>query len=224
MLFELKDITKVYGKKENAFKALDKVSISIKKGETVGIVGKSGSGKSTLMHVMASLDAPTAGLIAYEGRQYNKLSAKDLNILRNRTFGFVFQQFYLNPKETVLDNVALPLKIAGTPKKERDTKALKILKALGMDSKSKNRAADLSGGQKQRVCIARAMIADPDVIFADEPTGNLDTESGKQVIEELFKLNRNNGKTVIIVTHDEDIAALCNRRIRITDGKVEAAT
>jgi putative ABC transport system ATP-binding protein len=221
MLFKLKSISKNYGKHESSFQALKGISLEINEGESVGIVGKSGSGKSTLMHVMATLDSPTSGIITYNGNNLDKLSDKELDGIRNREFGFVFQQFFLKADETVLDNVALPLKLAGVAKKERNAKAMSLLKQVGLEDKAANKAADLSGGQKQRVCIARALVAEPKVIFADEPTGNLDTESGKSVIGTLFGLNKNKGITLIVVTHDNDLAAKCKRQIRITDGKIE---
>jgi putative ABC transport system ATP-binding protein len=219
--FELKSISKTYGKKEGAFEALKDVSLRVKNAETLGIVGKSGSGKSTLMHIMATLDAPTVGTVIYNGNDLSKLSDKQIDELRNREFGFVFQQFFLKANETVLENVALPLKLAGVSTKERNARALSMLKQMGLEDKANNKATDLSGGQKQRVCIARALVTEPKVIFADEPTGNLDTDSGKAVINILFELNKTKGITLIIVTHDDDLAAKCRRQVRLKDGRVE---
>ena len=154
-----------------------------------------------------------------DGVDATKLSAHELNRLRNQTFGFVFQQFFMNPSDTVLENVVLPLKIAGKHRKERRTMAEKALKTVGLSERIKFKANDLSGGQKQRVCIARAIVNHPKILFADEPTGNLDSTTGDKVIKLLFDLNKK-GVTLIIVTHDEDLAKLCNRQIRISDGKI----
>lgn len=218
MLLQAKDITKTYGKKDLAFQALKGVTLGIKKGESVAIIGKSGSGKSTLMHVLAALDHQSSGTLAFEGENMASMPIRTLNRLRNREFGFIFQQFFLNGRETVLENVMLPLKIAGVGARSRKARALQSLAEVDLTDKAKNRATDLSGGQKQRVCIARALVNDPSVIFADEPTGNLDTENGQRITDLLFRLNRDKGITLIIVTHDDDLAALCDRRLRMKDG------
>jgi putative ABC transport system ATP-binding protein len=220
-LVSIKDLTKTYGKKENIFKALRGITLDISKGDSLAIIGKSGSGKSTLMHILACLDKPTSGTFLFEGKNLNKLKTRELDTLRNERFGFVFQQFFMNANDTVLDNVALPLKIAGVGMRERRRHALEILKQVDLADKAKNRARDLSGGQKQRVCIARALITKPDVIFADEPTGNLDSVTGAQVEEILFNLNKELGITLIIVTHDDDLAKKCKRQIYIKDGKIQ---
>lgn len=220
MLFTLKNISKQYGKKSNTFAALKDVSFEVKKGESLGIIGKSGSGKSTLMHILATLDAPTGGDISYGGENLRSFSPKQLDSLRNREFGFVFQQFFLNPNDTVLENVALPLKLAGVSRKERNKRALEVLEQVDMADKAGNKATDLSGGQKQRACIARALVGSPQVIFADEPTGNLDSESGKLVMNALFDLNKTKGITLILVTHDSELAAKCRRQIKIKDGQL----
>lgn len=219
-VIEVRDLVKVYGKRSTAFEALKGVSLDIEAGESVAIVGKSGSGKSTLMHLLALLDKPTAGTIKIDGIDSTKLSQRELNKLRNRTFGFVFQQFFMNPNDTVLENVVLPLKIAGVGHHERKNLAEKALNTVGLGERIKFKANDLSGGQKQRVCIARAIVNDPKILFADEPTGNLDSATGDKVIELLFGLNKDKGVTLIIVTHDEDLARLCDRQIRIADGKI----
>lgn len=218
-VIEVKNLTKVYGKRSTAFTALKDINLTINKGESVAIVGKSGSGKSTLMHLIALLDRPTKGSVEVDGIDSAKLKGRKLNQLRNRTFGFVFQQFFMNPSDTVLENVVLPLKIAGKHRKERRTMAEKALKIVGLSERIKFKANDLSGGQKQRVCIARAIVNDPKILFADEPTGNLDSATGDKVIKLLFDLNKK-GVTLIIVTHDEDLAKLCSRQIRISDGKI----
>lgn len=224
MVLQAKEITKVYGKGQNTFIALDKVSFSIEKGESVAIIGKSGSGKSTLMHVLAALDRVNAGSIEFNDQDYSTLRAGQLDKLRSKHFGFIFQQFFLNGRETVLENVLLPLKIAGVGFGERKKRALAALEAVDLLDKRSNRATDLSGGQKQRVAIARALVNDPEVIFADEPTGNLDSENGARIEELLFDLNRNKGITLIIVTHDDDLAAKCDRQFNMKDGQLTEAT
>lgn len=219
-LIEAKNIVKVYRDGASFFKALDKVSINIKKGESVAIIGKSGSGKSTLMHLLALLDKPNEGQILINGKDTALLKKKELNKLRNQTFGFVFQQFFMNPQDTVLENVILPLKIAGVPSKKRKEIAMKALEEVELADKFNNKASNLSGGQKQRVCIARAIANSPKILFADEPTGNLDSNTGDKVEKLLFSLNKEQGITLIIVTHDEALANKCDRQIRIKDGKI----
>jgi putative ABC transport system ATP-binding protein len=213
-----KKLTKEYGKKENKFIALDDINIEINKGESVAIIGKSGSGKSTLMHLLALLDEPSKGSVIIDSQDAKKLSSKKLDRLRNASFGFVFQQFFLNGNDSVLNNVILPLKIAGIGRRSRKKRGLEVLRAVELEEKANNKAIDLSGGQKQRVCIARALINNPSIIFADEPTGNLDSETGSKIINLLLQLNREKGITLIIVTHDSELAAICNRQIHIKDG------
>jgi putative ABC transport system ATP-binding protein len=213
-----KNLTKKYGKQANEFIALSDVSISITPGESVAIIGKSGSGKSTLMHLLALMDEPTDGSVLINGKTATNLSKRSKDKLRNKTFGFVFQQFFLNGNASVLENIILPLKIAGINSKERKRRGLEALKAVGLTDKATNKANNLSGGQKQRVVIARALINNPQIIFADEPTGNLDSNTGAHIENLLFKLNKEKGITLIIVTHDEDLAKLCDRQIHIKDG------
>ncbi|MSS12397.1 ABC transporter ATP-binding protein [Bifidobacterium tsurumiense] len=220
LLIRLDDVIKRYGQGDSAFTALNHVSVSINKGESVAIIGKSGAGKSTFMHLTALLDTPTSGSITLNGTNTTKLSASQLAKVRNDTFGFVFQQFFLITNGSVLDNVALPLTIAGVNRRRRERRAMNALKLLGLDNKAHNKASDLSGGQKQRVVIARALINEPDVIFADEPTGNLDSATGQVVEDTLFSLHRDRGITLVIVTHDPDLAAKCDRQITIADGRV----
>ena len=220
VVLEACHVSKVYGKRENAFKALSNINLKIYEGESVAIVGKSGSGKSTLMHILALLDKPTEGNIKIDGKDSIKLKGRALNKLRNRYFGFVFQQFFMNSYNSVLDNVLLPLKIAGTSRRTRKARALQALKEVDLDQKAKNKGINLSGGQKQRVCIARAIVNNPKVIFADEPTGNLDSATGDKIEKLLFGLNKEKGITLIVVTHDEELAAKCSRQIHIADGHI----
>ncbi len=215
-----RNLTKQYGSGSARFDALKGVTIDIADGESVAIVGKSGSGKSTLMHILALLDSPTSGELAVDGTDAAKLRGARLNSLRNRTFGFVFQQFFLTPNTTVLDNVMLPLKIAKVGSRERKRRALEALEQLELTDKAKSKATDLSGGQKQRVVIARALVNNPRIIFADEPTGNLDSATGAVVEDLLFRLNKENGITLVIVTHDEELAARASRRIYLKDGLI----
>lgn len=217
-IIEVRELKRSYGKQATRFEALKGVSFSIEEGESVAIIGKSGSGKSTLMHILALLDQPTSGDIILNGENATGIKGRRLDEVRNKTFGFVFQQFFMNAKDSVMTNVLLPLKIAGISMKERRRMALEALKAVELDDKLDNKASDLSGGQKQRVCIARALVNNPKIIFADEPTGNLDTATGDKIEKLLFDLNRDKGITLIIVTHDDELASRCNRQIRIKDG------
>lgn len=219
-LFSVRNLHKSYGSGESRFEALKGIDLDVFAGESLAIVGKSGSGKSTLMHLLALLDKPTEGEIELEGKQTSRLRGAQLNKVRNETFGFVFQQFFLSPRESVLENVVLPLKIAGMSSREQRQRGLQVLGELELSDKAKNKATDLSGGQKQRSVIARALINEPRVIFADEPTGNLDSATGAKVEDILFNLNTVRGITLIIVTHDEDLAARCGRRIYIADGEI----
>ena len=219
-VIEAKNIKKSYGKNETKFDALKGVDLKVEKGESVAIIGKSGSGKSTFMHILALLDQPTSGDIYFIGKIVTSIRKKVLNKTRNEEFGFVFQQFFMNAKDTVLNNVLLPLKIGGISGSKRKKMALDALKAVGLEDKVQNKANNLSGGQKQRVCIARALVNNPQIIFADEPTGNLDSATGKKIEELLFDLNKNKGITLIIVTHDPDLAARCDRQVHVRDGLI----
>jgi putative ABC transport system ATP-binding protein len=221
-IISTKNLTKIYGKRSSAFEALRGISLDIKAGESVAIIGKSGSGKSTLMHLLALLDTPTTGTIKIDSKDSSKLTRRKLNRLRNHRFGFVFQQFFMNPNDTVLNNVILPLKIAGVGFRERKRRALEALKTVELDDKASSRGKDLSGGQKQRLCIARAIVNHPKIIFADEPTGNLDTATGEKITSLLFDFNKNQNITLIIVTHDADLASHCQRQIHIKDGLIES--
>lgn len=217
-----RDVTKTYGRGVNRFDALKGVTFEIGEGESLAIVGKSGSGKSTLMHVLALLDEPSGGAVELHGRDVATLRGAELNRTRNATFGFVFQQFFLTPNASVLENVTLPLMIAGVPARERRRRGMAALEQLQLADKAKNRATALSGGQKQRAVIARALVNDPAVIFADEPTGNLDTTTGAVVEDILFGLQRERGITLIVVTHDPDLAGRCDRELHIRDGLEDA--
>jgi len=221
-LFSITDLHKSYGRGSARFDALRGVNLDIHRGESIAIIGKSGSGKSTLMHLLALMDAPTRGTVRLDGVDAPTLRGRQLNRTRNQTFGFVFQQFFLTPSASVFDNVVLPLKIAGVGRAERSRRGRAALAELDMDDKARNKATALSGGQKQRAVIARALVNDPQVIFADEPTGNLDTATGAVVEDILFRLNREHGITLIVVTHDEDLAARCDRRVQIRDGLIVA--
>jgi putative ABC transport system ATP-binding protein len=221
LILQTTDLRKTFGKKTSAYEALRGINIEIARGESVAIVGKSGSGKSTLMHLLAGLDSATTGSVKVAGHDLGTMKEGELSELRNRKFGFVFQQFFLQPRLTVLENVVLPLKIAGVGVRERERRAMEALEQVELADKAKNRATDLSGGQKQRAAIARALVSGPEVIFADEPTGNLDTATGHAVIKLMFDLQRKQNITLVIVTHDSDLSRLCDRTITIKDGKLQ---
>ena len=223
-MIELKNVTKIYGKKKNQFTALKNVSLTIPTGASVAILGKSGSGKSTLMHAMSGLDKPQKGQVIIDGQDILQLKSKHVDEFRAKKIGFIFQSFFVQGNESVIDNVSLPLEIARVPRKKRAHKINAALKAVDLYDKRKNRAKDLSGGQKQRLAIARAIVGDPQIIFADEPTGNLDSETGAKVEELLFDYNKQKGVTLIVVTHDADLAKKCDHQIIIKDGRVEKST
>ena len=223
-MIELKNVTKIYGKKKNQFTALKNVSLTIPTGASVAILGKSGSGKSTLMHAISGLDRPQHGQVIIDGQDILQLKPKRVDEFRAKKIGFIFQSFFVQGNESVVDNVSLPLEIARLPRKKRAHKINAALKAVDLYDKRKNRAKDLSGGQKQRLAIARAIVGDPQIIFADEPTGNLDSETGAKVEELLFDYNKQKGVTLIVVTHDADLAKKCDYQIIIKDGRVEKST
>lgn len=220
-MLHAKNVHKTYGSRQNAYEALRGLSLDINQGESIAIVGKSGSGKSTLMHLLAGLDTPSSGEITYKEHDLHQQKEAQLARLRNKEFGFVFQQFFLQPNLTVLENVALPLKIRGLSRNTREERAREVLAEVGLSDKLKNKATDLSGGQKQRVAIARALVGQPNVIFADEPTGNLDTENGKAIIDLLFKIQKERGISLVVVTHDLDLSKRCDRTVVIADGKIK---
>ncbi len=219
-MLEASGLSKTYVSDGVGFNALKNVDLKVAKGDCIAIVGKSGSGKSTLMHLLACLDGPSEGYVYVDGEDTSTMSEPEKNRLRNEKFGFVFQQFFLNGRETVFENVVLPLRIRGTSDFDMITEADQALTAVGLADKIDNKAKDLSGGEKQRVCIARALVGKPSVIFADEPTGNLDSNTGEAVEKMLFDLNREQGITLVIVTHDPDLAKKCSRIIEMKDGQI----
>ncbi|CAN5400710.1 ABC transporter ATP-binding protein [soil metagenome] len=219
-MIELKNVTKTYGKKQNIFKALDNINFTIPDGASVAIVGKSGSGKSTLMHVMSGLDRPETGQVIIDGVDILKLKQKAVDKFRSLKIGFIFQAFFVQANESSFENVALPLEIANYSASVRKKRVIAALRVVGLSDKEKQKARNLSGGQKQRLAIARAIVNQPRIIFADEPTGNLDTVTGNTIEKLLFGLNKQGGSTLIIVTHDEDLAKKCDIKIYIVDGKI----
>jgi len=220
-VIEVKNVTKTYGKKQSTFKALDDVSFKIPDGASVAIVGKSGSGKSTLMHAMSGLDRPETGEVVIDGVDILKLKNKKVDRFRSEKIGFIFQAFFVQANETCFDNVALPLEIARVGARTRKARVEEALATVDLTDKLKQKARNLSGGQKQRLAIARAIVNKPSIIFADEPTGNLDSTTGEVVEDLLFGLNKQGGSTLIIVTHDRELAEKCDIQIYIKDGKIE---
>ncbi len=223
-MIEVRDVTKIYGgtKKTGTFQALHGVSFEVPLGATVAIIGKSGSGKSTLMHLMGGLDRPTSGDIYIKGKPMSGLSMKSMDRFRARDLGFVFQSFFIEGNQTCYQNVALPLEINGVSRSKRKALVETALQQVELFEKAGVKARTLSGGQKQRLAIARAIVNSPKIIMADEPTGNLDSATGEKIIDLLFGLNRRLKLTLIIVTHDHDLAARCQYRISMKDGKVES--
>jgi putative ABC transport system ATP-binding protein len=218
-LVELRNVTKLYRLGGEEIRALNDVSLDIDSGDFISIIGPSGSGKSTLMHILGCLDSPTSGTIKLDGTMIHDASPRQLASIRNRKIGFVFQFFNLLPKLNVLQNVELPLVYSGTSGRERRERAMAVLSQVGMDNRAKHRPSQLSGGQQQRCAIARALVNSPKIVFADEPTGNLDSHTGEMILE-LFRKLSTEGRTIILVTHDPEIAAVTPRRIEIRDGKI----
>ncbi len=218
-LVELKDIYKIYKMGDTEVHALDGISLTIEKGEFVAIVGQSGSGKSTCMNIIGCLDVPTKGTYCLNGKDISHYSDDELAGVRNKMLGFIFQQYNLLPKLTVEENVALPLLYGGVSDKEQKRRAYIALKKVGLETKGKNLPSQLSGGQQQRVSIARALAGDPSVILADEPTGALDSRTGREVMAFLKNLHEE-GNTIVLITHDNSIAAQAKRIVRITDGRI----
>ncbi|MBI3889125.1 ABC transporter ATP-binding protein [Candidatus Saccharibacteria bacterium] len=221
-MIEVKHLTKTYGKKNNIFTALDDVTFTIPDGASVAIIGKSGSGKSTLMHAMSGLDRPQQGEVIVDGEDILKLKKKAVDHFRATQMSFIFQSFFVQANESCFDNVGLPLEIASVASKERRQRIIEALEAVELGDKIKSKAKNLSGGQKQRLAIARAIVNKPKILFADEPTGNLDSTTGDTIEDLLFSYTKKNKTTLIIVTHDPDLASKCDIEIRIKDGKIEA--
>lgn len=219
-MIELRDVTKTYGKKKAAFMALNSVTVTIPDGATVAIVGKSGSGKSTLMHAMSGLDRPEVGEVLIEGQDILQLKPRQIDRFRAHTIGFIFQAFFVQANDTCYQNVALPLEIAKVPRAQRRRLVEAALGEVELSDKLMSRARNLSGGQKQRLAIARAIVNKPKIIFADEPTGNLDSSTGEKIEDLLFSLNKSLGTTLVIVTHDEQLASRCQYRLNVKDGNV----
>lgn len=215
------DVTKTYGKKKNAFLALDDINFAIPDGVTVAIVGKSGSGKSTLMHAMSGLDRPEQGEVIVDDENILKLKAKQVDTFRSKKMAFVFQSFFVQGNDTCYSNVSLPLEIGRVPMRRRKARILQALRSVGLEEKAHSKARNLSGGQKQRLAIARAIVTEPRVLFADEPTGNLDSVTGAKIEKLLFDYAREHKATLIVVTHDHDLASRCDIQVYLKDGKVE---
>lgn len=216
----MENVVKTYSMGEQKVRALRGISFSVQQGEFLSIMGPSGSGKSTCMNMIGCLDRPTSGVVKIGGKETAKMSEKELAVLRNKTIGFVFQQYHLLPQMTVLENVMVPLRYQGIEKRERKEMALSALESVGLSDRVSHLPAELSGGQKQRVAIARATVTRPNIILADEPTGALDSETGKAVMELFEKINFG-GTTIVIVTHDPGIGAATRRCIRILDGQIQ---
>lgn len=217
---ELTGVGKVYkAGQASPFRALADINLKVRKGEFLAIVGPSGSGKTTLMNIIGLLDRPTTGIHKLDGKNVSKFRENKLAQLRNKKLGFVFQNFNLLQRTTALQNITLPLIYAGIPRDEREKRAEKALLEVGLEDKADSRPNQLSGGEQQRVAIARALVTNPDIILADEPTGNLDSQTGAQIISLLGKLNKK-GKTIILITHSLEIARNAGRTIRLKDGKI----
>jgi len=218
-LVELRNVSKIYHLGGEEIRALDDVSLDIHEGEFISIIGPSGSGKSTLMHILGCLDSPTHGTIQLDGVMIQDASARQLAAMRNRKIGFVFQFFNLLPKLNVVQNVELPMIYSGISSKQRRERALAALEAVDLANRARHRPSQLSGGQQQRAAIARALVNKPRIVFADEPTGNLDSHTGDAILK-LFRKLSTEGRTIVLVTHDPEIAAVTPRRIEIRDGKI----
>lgn len=220
-LIELKGITKVYKIGQQELAALNGVSLNIEKGEYVALMGPSGSGKSTLMNILGCLDTPTSGSYLLNGKFVSERTESELAAIRNKEIGFVFQSFNLLPRQTALENVQLPLVYAGFKKEERVARAEKVMQQVDLSNRQNHRPNELSGGQRQRVAVARALVNEPSIILADEPTGNLDSKTSFEIME-LFEAIHQQGNTIILVTHEEDIAQRAKRIVRLRDGVIES--
>lgn len=224
VILQVRGLRKVYEVEDEKVVALGKISLQIKKGEICCILGTSGSGKSTLLNIMAGLEKPTRGHVIIAGREVTAMSEKELAVFRRQNIGFIFQSYNLMPQDTALENVAMPLVFKGVPKKEREARAKKMLARVGLKGRMKHRPSQMSGGQQQRVGIARAFISQPPVVFADEPTGNLDSHTTTEVMEMIVRMARRYHETLIIVTHDGDIARYADRIVRLVDGAIVSDT
>ena len=218
-MISVKNLKKTYFLGGEEVHALDDVSLSIKEHEFVAIIGQSGSGKSTFMNMLGCLDRPDSGEITLDGTDILKCKEKELSVIRNKKIGFIFQQFHLLPKLSALEKVELPLIYQGMPTKKRREKAVKALKAVGLEKRMNHKPNQLSGGQQQRVAIARALVGEPSLILADEPTGNLDSRSGKEIMMLLHNLYEE-GNTIVLITHDNNVAMEAPRQVQISDGKI----
>ena len=218
-MISVKNLKKTYFLGGEEVHALDDVSLSIKEHEFVAIIGQSGSGKSTFMNMLGCLDRPDSGEITLDGTDILKCKEKELSVIRNKKIGFIFQQFHLLPKLSALENVELPMIYQGMPTKKRREKAVKALKAVGLEKRMNHKPNQLSGGQQQRVAIARALVGEPSLILADEPTGNLDSRSGKEIMMLLHNLYEE-GNTIVLITHDNNVAMEAPRQVQISDGKI----
>ncbi|HEY1711018.1 MAG TPA: ABC transporter ATP-binding protein [Rhizomicrobium sp.] len=223
-LIELRSVTKIYGSGEARVAALAGIDLTITDGEFVAVMGPSGSGKSTCMNILGCLDTPTDGHYYFRGADVGTLGRDQLALLRRYYIGFVFQGFNLLKRTTAVENLELPLIYRGIPKAERHTRALGALRQVGLADRGDHTASELSGGQQQRVAIARALVTEPSVIFADEPTGNLDSQKTHEIMQLLKTLNAERGITIVLVTHEDDVASYAKRKIRFHDGHIESDT
>ena len=221
-LIEIKNLTKVYTDEGVETLALNSVSFAIKEGEFVAIMGPSGSGKSTMLHMLGFLDVPTTGELLFEDKSWRDYQGDEIARVRNKRMGFVFQSFNLLPRTTVLENVKLPLLYSGTKEIMWNDRAMEAIRAVGLEHRTDHEPSQLSGGERQRVAIARALVNNPSVIFADEPTGNLDSKSGQVIMQILQKMNEDEGKTIILITHETATAEYAQRIIRLRDGMLES--
>ena len=219
MLIDIRDITKVYVMGEEKVQALAGVTLGVERGEYVAVMGPSGSGKSTLMNLIGCLDTPSSGSYVLNGREVARMSDDELAAIRNQEIGFVFQTFNLLPRTSALQQVELPLVYGGLSRKDRRERAIQSLKSVGLGDRMSHQPSEMSGGQRQRVAIARALINDPSILLADEPTGNLDSQTGQEIMALFDELNRK-GNAIVLVTHEEDIAAHARRIVRLLDGKI----
>ena len=221
MIIETKDLKRLFQVGSETVEALKGINLSVEKGEFVSIMGPSGSGKTTLMNIIGCLDTPTQGTYYLNNQLVNKLDDDELASIRNKEIGFVFQSFHLLAKNSALNNVMLPMKYAGVKESEAEKRAIDVLDKVGLSDRTSHAPSELSGGQQQRVAIARALVNNPSIIFADEPTGNLDSQTGNDVMN-LFKELNNQGQTIILITHEEDVARQSKRIINIRDGLIES--